>query len=260
MLRLKQTLQHGRLLALLVLAAVLALRILDPSSVQLMRMRGFDVLQEIFPRDEGEHPVAIVDIDDESLKALGQWPWPRTLIAELVDRLTALDAAVIAFDVYFPEPDRMSPALAAQSFAGLDPAAREALAKLPSNDTVFAEALRRSGRVVLGEPAKERDLSSLDQLVIKAPLAKLGPDPLPWLRQFPGIVRAIPELEQAAAGLGMVTIEPEPDGIVRRVPLVLAIGPALFPALSFEMLRIVTGQSVAVRTGASGLQQMLVGD
>jgi adenylate cyclase len=260
MLRLKQTLQHGRLLALLVLAAVLALRILDPSSVQLMRMRGFDLLQETFPRDEGEHPVAIVDIDDESLKALGQWPWPRTLIAELVDRLTALGAAVIGFDVYFPEPDRMSPALAAQSFAGLDPAAREALAKLPSNDTVFAEALRRSGRVVLGETAKERDLSSLDQLVIKAPLAKLGPDPLPWLRRFPGLVRAIPELEQAAAGLGMVTIDPEPDGIVRRVPLVLAVGTALFPALSFEMLRVVTGQSVAVRSGGYGIQQMLVGD
>ena len=61
-------------------------------------------------------------------------------------------------------------------------------------------------------------------------------------------------------GLGMVTIEPEPDGIVRRVPLVLAVGPALFPALSFEMLRVVTGQSVAVRSGAYGLQQMLVGD
>jgi adenylate cyclase len=102
MRRLTQAFRQGRLLALLVLAAALALRVVDPLTMQLMRMHGFDVLQEIFPRAEGEHPVAIVDLDDESLKTLGQWPWPRTLIAQLTDRLTALGAAVIGFDVYFP--------------------------------------------------------------------------------------------------------------------------------------------------------------
>ncbi len=257
MRRLTQALGQGRLLALLVLAVALALRFFDPATVQLIRMHGFDVLQEIFPRAEGEHPVAVVDLDEESLKALGQWPWPRTLVAELTDRLTELGAAVIGFDVYFAEADRMSPALAAQSFAGLDAATRAALEKLPSNDTVFAAALRR-GKVVLGETAKERDVSQADRPVNKAPLAKLGSDPLPHLRPFPGVIRAIPELEQAAAGLGMVTIEPEPDGIIRRVPLVLAIGSELFPALSFEMLRVLVGESVAVRTGPQGIEGLLI--
>ncbi|HEX3499519.1 MAG TPA: adenylate/guanylate cyclase domain-containing protein [Stellaceae bacterium] len=255
--RLTQFLAQGRLLALIVLAAALALHYLDPATVQLMRMHGFDVLQEIFPRAEGEHPVTIVDLDEESLKALGQWPWPRTLIAELTDRLTALGAAVVGFDVYFPEPDRMSPALAAQNFAGLDPATRATLETLPSNDSVFAEALRR-GRVVLGETAKERDIGTADLPVNRAPLARLGSDPLRHLRRYPGVIRAIPELEQAAAGLGMVTIEPEADGIIRRVPLVLAIGSELFPALSFEMLRVVTGESVAVRTGPYGIEGLLI--
>jgi adenylate cyclase len=257
MRRLTQALGQGRLLALLVLAVALALRFFDPATIQLIRMHGFDVLQEIFPRAEGEHPVAIVDLDEESLKVLGQWPWPRTLVAELTDRLTELGAAVIGFDVYFAEADRMSPALAAQSFAGLDATTRAALEKLPSNDTVFAAALRR-GKVVLGETAKERDVSQADRPVNKAPLAKLGPDPLPHLRPFPGVIRAIPELEQAAAGLGMVTIEPEPDGIIRRVPLVLAIGSELFPALSFEMLRVLVGESVAVRTGPQGIEGLLI--
>jgi adenylate cyclase len=257
MRRLTQAFGQGRLLALLVLVAALALRVVDPLTMQLMRMHGFDVLQEIFPRAEGEHPVAIVDLDDESLKTLGQWPWPRTLIAKLTDRLTALGAAVIGFDVYFPEADRMSPALAAQSFAGLDPTTRAALENLPSNDKVFAEALRHS-RVVLGETAKERDIGTADLPVNRAPLARLGPDPLPYLRRFPGVIRAIPELEQAAAGLGMVTIEPEPDGIIRRVPLVIAIGRELFPALSFEMLRVANGESVAVRTGPQGIEGLLI--
>jgi len=257
MRRLTKIVGQNRPLALVVLTAALVLHLFDPPAIQLMRMHGFDVLQEIFPRVEGEHPVAIVDLDEESLKALGQWPWPRTLIAELTDRLTALGAAVIGFDVYFPEPDRMSPALAAQSFAGLDPTTRAALDKLPSNDTVFAEALRR-GRVVLGETAKERDIGTADLPVNRAPLARLGTDPLPYLRRYPGVVRAIPELEEAAAGLGMVTIEPEADGIIRRVPLVLAIGSELFPALSFEMLRVVTGESVAVRTGRYGIEGLLI--
>jgi adenylate cyclase len=257
MRRLSRALGQGRLLALLVLAAALALRSFDPAMVELMRMRGFDLLQEMFPRQEGEHPVAIVDIDEASLKALGQWPWPRTLVAGLTDRLTQLGAAVIGFDIYFPEPDRMSPALAAQSFAGLDATARAALEKLPNNDTVFAEALRR-GRVVLGETAKESDFDNADLPANTAPLARLGSDPLPYLRRFPGVIRAIPELEQAAAGIGMVTVEPEPDGIIRRIPLVFAIGTELFPALSFEMLRVVTGESVAVRAGAAGIEGLLI--
>ena len=257
MRRLTKIVGQNRLLALAVLVTALVLHLFDPPAIQLMRMHSFDVLQETFPRTEGEHPVAIVDLDEESLKALGQWPWPRTLIAELTDQLTALGAAVVGFDVYFPEPDRMSPALAAQSFAGLDPTTRATLDKLPSNDTVFAEALRR-GRVVLGETAKERDIGTADLPVNRAPLARLGTDPLPYLRRYPGVIRAIPELEEAAAGLGMVTIEPEADGIIRRVPLVLAIGSELFPALSFEMLRVVTGESVAVRTGRYGIEGLLI--
>ena len=257
MRRLGQALGHGRLLAFVVLAAALALRLFDPPPVELMRMRGFDVLQTLFPRQAGDHPVAIVDVDDESLAVLGQWPWPRTRLAALVDRLTALGAAVIGFDVYFPEPDRMSPGLAAQSFVGLDEPTRAALARLPSNDAIFAEALRRS-RVVLGETARERDLGGVGKPLVKAPLARLGPDPRPYLRSFPGIVRAIPELEQQAAGIGMVTIVPEPDGIVRRVPLVIAIGTDIFPALAFEMLRVAVGESVAVRTGAAGIEGLLI--
>lgn len=254
---LRQAFGHGRVLALFVLAAALSLRLFDPPIVELMRMRGFDVLQTLFPRQEGEHPVAIVDVDDESLAALGQWPWPRTRMAALVDRLTALGAAVIGFDVYFPEPDRLSPALAAQSFAGLDEATRATLTQLPSNDAIFAEAIGRS-HVVLGETARERDLGGAGKPLVKAPLARLGPDPLPYLRSFPGIVRAIPELEHEAAGLGMVTIEPEPDGIMRRVPLVLAVGSELFPALAFDMLRVAIGESVAVRTGAAGIEGLLI--
>jgi adenylate cyclase len=217
------------------------------------------VLQELFPFVPEEQPIAIVDIDDESLAKIGQWPWPRTILAQLVDRLTELGAVVIGFDVVFAEPDRMSPARAAESFTGLDATMRDALARLPSNDTVFADALRRS-HVVLGASGTDRALGdSADDPGVKAPLVKIGGDPLPFLTSYPGVVRAIPELENAAAGRGMFSIESEIDGIYRRVPLVLAINHDLFPALTFDMLRVATGESVAVRTAPDGIEDVLVG-
>jgi adenylate cyclase len=251
-------LRQGRPIALILLVLILGIRTADPAMVQMMRMRSFDLLQELFPRTITDQPVAIVDVDDESLARIGQWPWPRTILAELVDRLTDLGAVVIGFDVVFPEPDRMSPARAAESFVGLDPATREALARLPGNDAVFAAALGRS-RVVLGESALERDLGAGIGPPLRSPMATMGSDPRAHLERFPGIVRALPELEAAAAGRAMITIKPESDGIVRRVPLVIAIGEALFPALSFEMLHVATGESVLVRATPSGLQDVLIG-
>ena len=105
-------------------------------------------------------PVTIVDIDEKSLAKLGQWPWPRTRIADLVTNLTKLGAAVIAFDIVFAEPDRLNPDVAADTMRYLDDATRSKLRALPSNDQIFADAIRRS-RVVLGETgARQRDVGT----------------------------------------------------------------------------------------------------
>jgi adenylate cyclase len=90
----------------------------------------------------------IVDIDDASIKELGQWPWPRTMLADLIARLHEIGAVVVGFDIIFPEPDRMSPAVAAGTFCGLDAETRERLSNLPNNDIVLADAIR-AGRVVV---------------------------------------------------------------------------------------------------------------
>ena len=92
-------------------------RIWDPLPVEALRLRVFDLYQLIAPREATPRPVAIVDIDEDSLKSLGQWPWPRTIVADLVTRVTQMGAVAIGFDVVFPEPDRISPALAAEASA-----------------------------------------------------------------------------------------------------------------------------------------------
>ena len=105
--------------------ALAALRVVDPPPLEELRLRTFDFFQLAAPAKPRLHPAVIVDIDEESLKALGQWPWPRTVIADLVDRLTGLGAAAIGFDVIFAEPDRYSPGSIIDLVHDLDEQSRE---------------------------------------------------------------------------------------------------------------------------------------
>ena len=257
--RLARSFGFGRVVCLILLAALVALRIWDPPPLESLRARTFDFYQQIKPNQVSLRPAVIVDIDEVSLAAYGQWPWPRTLLAELVAKLNGLGSAVIAFDIIFAEPDRMSPALAAESFQGLDAETRERLRQLPSNDEVLASAMRGK-RVVLGESGHHlATLSAGPAPPPAAGFAMMGPDPRPYLISFPGLVRNIPVLEQAAAGRGMLTIRPELDGIVRRVPMVLSAENKMLPALSLEMLRIVTGAgAIRVRTNAAGIESVAI--
>ena len=92
-----------------VLIGLTLLRGYDPPLLQYLRNAGFDQLQRVWPREKVDLPVRIVDIDEASLARLGQWPWSRKQLAQLVDELGTLGAAAIAFDIVFPEPDRLSP-------------------------------------------------------------------------------------------------------------------------------------------------------
>lgn len=125
--RLLQRFGWGRLIALAVLAGFLVLRGWDAAPLQLARLKTFDLYQLIKPRVPTARPVVIVDIDEASLNSLGQWPWPRTLVAKLVDQITTAGAAAIGFDVVFAEPDRTSPAVLADTMPGLSSSTREEL-------------------------------------------------------------------------------------------------------------------------------------
>lgn len=246
---------YARVICLLLLIGFSALRVADPAPVQELRLRTFDNFQAFSPRVKTIRPVTIVDIDEQSLASpkLGQWPWPRTRIAEIIDRLTQLGALVIAFDVVFAEPDRLNPGIAAETFPNLDEATREKLKALPSNDQVFADALRRS-RIVLGETGSPNERADLDKTLPVTGFAMLGEDPAPYMPPFPGLLRNVPVIEHAALGRGLFTIPPERDGIIRRVPMIMRAQDITMLALSFEMLRVLTGSdTVLIKADTGGL-------
>ncbi len=239
------------------LFALVFLRIANPPLIEEIRFQAFDFFQALKPRVAEQRPVVIVDIDEKSLKALGQWPWPRTRVADLITRLTKLGAVVIGFDVVFAEPDRMSPQVAAENFRGLDDTTRQALLTLPNNDQVMADAVRQS-RVVLGETGLPSVVAA-NSNVPSAGIAMLGGDAKPYLFKFPGHLRNIPVLEKAAAGRGLFSIRTERDGIVRRVPVVLEAQGEVLPSLTFEMLRVATGKStILIRSDAAGIKSVAI--
>jgi adenylate cyclase len=249
---------YARLLCLALLIGLAALRITDPAAIEELRVRTFDTFQLIDPRVKTAKPVTIIDIDEKSLAKLGQWPWPRTRIADLVANLTRLGAVVIAFDIVFAEPDRLNPDVAADTIRNLDEETRAKLRALPSNDQIFADAMRRS-RVVLGESGLPYVLSEYDNTLPLTGLAMLGEEPQPFLLNFPGLLRNVHVLEQAAAGRGLFTIKTERDGIVRRVPMMMQAQGATMPSLSFEVLRVATGtDTIFIKSEKAGIKSIAV--
>ena len=253
-----QALASRRSVGLLLLAILLLIRVWDPRPLEELRLRSFDFFQTTSPRDSAVRPVVIVDIDESSLSAFGQWPWPRTILADLLTRLYEWQAAAIAFDVIFPEPDRSSLNEAVKHFRDLDDDTRGRLLHLPSNDEVFAQAIGR-GNVVLGQAG----INAFHPRSLEKPpetaFATVGPDPSPYLIAFPYILRNLPKLEQAAVGHGLISIRTERDGMVRRVPIVMQAEDKIVPALTLDLLRVATGSStIMIRTDELGIQSVAV--
>lgn len=246
------------LLTAALLALAVAARIADPAPLAMFRTHVFDTYLRLAPRAaDPAFPVRIIDIDAASLTRLGQWPWPRTRLAELVDRLAKAGAKVIAFDMILPEPDRLSPASLAKLLAERLPdaaALADRAAALPSNDDILGQAIARAP-VVLGVVGGG-EASSPHPLAVRASFALAGDDPKPFLPRFGSASGSLDVIAAKAKGTGIANWLPSEDQLVRGVPLLAVIGGQLAPSLPLEALRVAGNHTtVFVRSsGASGAQ------
>src|SRR5215471_8212683 len=221
------------------IGAAILLRYADPFFVRALRLIAFDNFQRLDPGPyDPKLPIRIVDIDEKSLSMIGQWPWPRTTVRDLLLALTSKGAAVVAFDVLFAEPDRTSLEAIVKQLPPAEAAAiTAAIAGKPSNDEQFTAALKDTPSVLsvaLGE-------GSSTTLPAKSGFAFAGDDPRPFLLEFNGASRNLPELENAARGIGAFNWLADRDQIVRHVALMIRLGEIFVPALSMEALRVAQG-------------------
>lgn len=247
----------------------LAISLADPIPIQSLRLAQFDQFQRWHLRPYTAVPVRIVDIDEASLKAYDQWPWPRSRIAELVERLNSAGVAAIAFDVLLSEPDRNAPAAMAQLWN--DPQVSAVLAHLPDPDVALASRLQRSP-VILGSSLTHNAVAAptaaastaLSTTVPRLPYRMVSSGDsgaLAWLPGFDTAVWPLPVLMADARGVGALNTAPDSDGVVRRVPLLLRLGTStLVPSLSAEALRVAQGaQNYLLRGQAAGVQDVRIG-
>ena len=233
------------------LAVVLTFGALQRPALDRITNLVFDAYQRLMPRTEAGAPIAVVDIDEASINTLGQWPWPRTTLAQLVDRLGQAGAATIVFDIVFSEPDRTSMAAQAEQLRLAGAQVTLPAGGAVSNDTAFADAIARNS-VTLGIAISNETTAPLPKP--KGGFAFGGADPKTYLPTFSGGVSNIDELTSAAQGVGSFSFPTGADGVVRTVPLIFSAQGSLYPSLGLEALRVAQGAgSYVVRsTGASG--------
>ncbi|MFC1679717.1 CHASE2 domain-containing protein [Elusimicrobiota bacterium] len=259
---------------LIILGGAVSLWIENPYVLTDLQNRVFDSYLHITPRDyDPEAPVRIIDIDEESLKRIGQWPWPRTKLSDMIRRLNAAGAGVIAFDVVYAEPDRTSPSRIASELP--DTAEfrffRDRLKTLPDHDRIFSQAIGEAGNVVLGfpftggantvtpgtktrirfltrQPAGAKSVSA-DALKEKTAGGASGEnvwvdevDPVDFLPDlYEGATKNLDPIEETAAGIGSFTSATDRDNIIRRVPILYRLRGKVYPSLAAEALRVALG-------------------
>jgi adenylate cyclase len=248
----------GRAVALGVVVAVM-LRALDIGIVTESRLRVFDLEERLWPRSSDPARVAIVDIDEKSLAKYGQWPWPRTKVAELVRRIAEGHPRVLGIDIVFAERDRLSPPEIVRELPDLPASLAEGLAQLPPSERDLADAMLAVPTVLALAPGREDTTPSSDAMR-PAPIRQAGDDATPYLKNYKSLVRSLPDLGAAAQGAGAIAAEPDDDGIVRRVAVAVSHEGTIIPSFALEVLRVASRErSVIIDTGPFGIEDIRIG-
>ena len=242
-------------MVIIVAVVLLGVRVNNNDYVKTLRYKTWDFFQTIHPRQDVSDLITIVDIGEEDIKKYGQWPWPRHIMAMLHARIGDAGAVMINYNILFAEPDRMGSKQYLNSFPMSDET-RELLQKnLVDTDRVFAEVIKASGNTILMMSVKnEKDniLPSVTQIIKKGNV-------VPWLWNYAGIVPPLSVLTAGVAGTGVNVTAPEPDSIVRKMPILIAIGDKIYPSMLIENVRAINkSKRIKVIAKEHGIDEVLV--
>ena len=214
--------------ALLTLALVVGIRIADPTFVESVRLRYFDTL--ITSKEVTVNNIVTVNLDEATLDKYGQWPLPRAEYAKIIKDLYDRGAGLVVLNVLMAESDRTG------------------------GDSTLANALKNYPVILPSQPSERT------KNIPRVPgSAVLGPEWLDQIVQYPGLIANVPQLENNAAGVGIVSTLPEVDAVNRRMPLIVTVDGKLYPALSLETLRVAAQDSTfQVKLFEGGVEKMRI--
>jgi adenylate cyclase len=214
---------------LLILIGLVALRVIDPYPIEVIRLKGLDYYQRTQTKVNSDN-VVVIEIDEASLEKNGQWPWPRTELANGIKKAFENEAAVVVLPIIFAEKDRM----------GGDAEFVDMLQKVP---VITSQSASVKGK---GVP-------------VPRGLATVGGQSDGWLYDYPNAIGPVKEIGESSAGVGMLLTAPELDGVVRRLPLIIQVKKETYPTLSLEVLRVFSGEpSYQAKINEAGIQAVRV--
>lgn len=225
----------GFISIVLILLLGASFEITEPQALQTLHNTVFDQYQRWQPRVYAQSPVKIIDIDEDSLAKIGQWPWPRNKVAQLIKLLTQDNVNAIALDMIFSESDRTSPKNISKHWR-LSEQARQEISQLADHDLTMANAL--SGSPSISGFTLERDETKNAPPKRRFNIVNMGESPLSYLQPFSGSLNSLGMFESKVAGNGALNYISDQDGVVRRVPLVMRLGNDVYPSLIAETLRV----------------------
>src|SRR5262245_36453059 len=228
--------RQGRLLTILLVLALTALRLWDPSPLSAARLGFFDLLQQMAQKPAPISPVAVINIDEASLERFGQWPWPRGRIADLVKTASDQGAKVVGFTILFAEPERsIGDLISAIPDLPADVSAR--LLDL-GGDAALARSMRRVPVVlgtVIDEPIGQLPLWSDAKDALQDDVFAATSDPRDFLPIYRRAIGNLPLLENASALSGALVVTSDAAGIIREVPLAVRVAGKIVPSLAAAM-------------------------
>ena len=242
-------------MVILVAAVLLGVRIDNSDTVKTLRYKTWDYFQQIHPRDKISDSVTVINITEEDLKMYGQWPWPRHIMAMLHARIGDAGALLINYNILFAEPDRMSGVEYLKTMPMTNELREQLGTVLLDTDGIFSMVLKDSDRAVLMMSVKNEkgiELPSTTQIIEKGNVK-------PWLYEYAGIVSPTQRVGAGAKGMGVNVTSPEPDAVVRKMPILIKIGNKIYPSMLLENVRLLNASKrIKVIAKQHGIDEVLV--
>jgi len=217
------------IISLSMILVLCGIRFTDPWFLDMVRLKAMDQHQ----RNQESMTLSnlvTVEINNQTIRKMGQWPWDRNRVSNQIIKLYQAGASIVVVPILFADPDRFG------------------------KDAVLARTLKRTPTVIGQIPTNDNSASGVVRGV-----ASIGADWKPWVYNYSGVIGPIPELAESVNAVGMMVIAPEADGVVRRMPLVVAVDGKLYPSMSMEILRMTAGDvSFQMKTGIAGVEKLRI--
>ena len=239
---------NRKFLSLIIISILIVVYNFETNIKKRIGFINYDYFQTLFEENFSTNKIVIIDIDETSIENIGQFPWRRDVYSKILNNLNLAETSVIAFDIFFSEEDTQNPTKIFQEF-NLNSE------NILNSDQLFLESINNNN-VILPLVGATKEIKK-NKFSSKANIITKGENPLNYLYNYQGYISSLDKFNNAAKGLGSISIIDSEDGILRYVPLILNIDEKIIPSLSLETVRVYNKEkSYLIQTDQSGIQSI----